>query len=432
MSDRARRKLPLGEGDVPDKALQELLAAFASDQPTDAVPIDLEDPAIDIMLGLTQAVPVAPVVPAPVVPAPLVPAPLVPAPLVPADVAPVPVPADVVPVDVVADDARPTAPVPVAKTTIKIGGEDDLPDALYLDEEAGDRLRGGDRSTEASIHAERTTILIADDDFEGASGGIPIATGASASMDPRLRARRIAVKRAVGRRRLRWFVLAGVVVLLLTAILAALGSGLFAVQRSKITISGGSEMSQTDLATAVDRLAGHPVLLIDTRSIEVQLKRSPWVRDARVTTAFPHSASIEILDRVPLATYQGSDSKFRIIDIDGVVVDVIQGQPIEFMLITGPGVNASAGTSSGVAFTHAAELVQALSPAVRSRTASVTVSDTGALGLAFHSGAKVVFGAPTQLLDKLTRLEAFLKRTEGARCTTTLDVSTVEPGCSQH
>jgi hypothetical protein len=59
MSDRARRKLPLGEGDVPDKALQELLAAFASDQPTDAVPIDLEDPAIDIMLGLTQAVPVA-------------------------------------------------------------------------------------------------------------------------------------------------------------------------------------------------------------------------------------------------------------------------------------------------------------------------------------------------------------------------------------
>ncbi len=426
MSDRSRRKLPLGEGDVPDKALQELLVAFASDQPTDAVPIDLEDPAIDIMLGLKQAVPVD-AVPKDAVPNDAVPVDAVPVDAVPVDAAP----KDAAPVDGMPDDARPTAPVPVAKTTIKIGGEDDLPDALYLDEEAGDRLRGGDRSTEASIHSERTTILIADDDFEGASGGIPIATGASASMDPRLRARRIAVKRAVGRRRLRWFVLAGVVVVLVTGVLAALGSSLFAVQRGKITISGGNEMSQTDLAAAVDRLAGHPVLLINTHSIEAQLKRSPWVRDARVTTSFPHSASIEILDRIPLATYQGSDSKFRIIDIDGVVVDVIDGQPIEFMLITGPGVNASAGTSSGVAFTHAAELVQALSPAVRSRTASVTVSDTGALGLVFHSGAKVVFGAPTQLLDKLTRLEAFLKRSEGAQCTTTLDVSTVEPGCSQ-
>jgi len=220
------------------------------------------------------------------------------------------------------------------------------------------------------------------------------------------------------------------VIVVLTTVLAVLGSSLFAIDPSKIYISGANRMSQTDLDAAVKRLANHPVLLIDTHSIEAQLERSPWVREARVTTHFPHSATIEILERIPLATYQGPDGKFRIIDVQGRVVDVIPGQPIEFMLITGPGVNASIGTSAGTAFARAAEIVEALSPAVRSRTEAITVTDAGALGLAFHNGAKVTLGVPTELLDKLTRLEAFLKRSAGNDCRTTIDVTTVEPSCS--
>jgi len=442
---KASRKLPVGEGVVPDKALEELLAAFANDQPIDAPPIDLDDPSIDLLLGLTD--PTAPPDPSdpdlvttplpetgPADPPPETPpiaaVPTVEQPATPAPEASPPV----VATEPSAEQVAAPAKEPPARTTIKIGGDDELPDALYLDEEAGDRLRGGDRATEASLRSpaadgERTTILIADDDIEGASGGIPIGTG-SASMDPRLRARRIAVKRAVGRRRLKWFVIVGVVVVLLTAALAVLGSSLFAIDPGKIEISGAQRMSQADLDAAVKRLANHPVLLIDTHSIEAQLERSPWVREARVTTHFPHSATIEILERVPLATYQGPDGKFRIIDVEGRVVDVIPGQPIEFMLITGPGVNASIGTSAGTAFARAAEIVEALSPGVRSRTEAITVSDTGALGLAFHNGAKVALGVPTELLDKLTRLEAFLKRSAGSDCKTTIDVTTVEPSCS--
>jgi cell division protein FtsQ len=411
-------KLPLGEGPVPDKALEELLAAFANDPPTDKPPIDLDDPSIDVLLGLAEP-PADPNLVTAQVPAE------------PAE-QPGEQPGER-PDEPPVQQAEPS-PAPPVRATIKIGGGDDLPDALYLDEEAGDRLRGGDRATEASLrsqgsHGERTTILIADDDIEGASGGIPIGTG-SASMDPRLRARRIAVKRAVGRKRLKWFLIGGLVIILLTSALAVLGSSLFAVDPNNIEISGNQRMSQADLDAAVARLANHPVLLIDTHSIEAQLERSPWVRDARVSTHFPHSATIEIRERVPLATYQGPDGKFRIIDVEGQVVDVIVGEPIEFMMIIGPGVNASTGTSAGPAFTHAAELVEALSPAVRSRTSAVTVDDTGALGLTFHGGATVVLGAPTELLDKLTRLEAFLKRTAGAECTTSIDVTTISPACS--
>jgi len=148
-----------------------------------------------------------------------------------------------------------------------------------------------------------------------------------------------------------------------------------------------------------------------------------------VSTDFPHRASIEIRERQPLATYQGTDGKYRIIDVQGRVVAVLDGQPIEFMLINGPGVNAEAGGSAGVSFTHAAELIEALTPGVRSRTKEVDVSDTGELSLVFHNAPAtvVVLGAPNQLLDKLTRLEALLETTDVDKCTR-VDVSTAELG----
>jgi len=281
-SRKAKRRLPVGEGVVPDRAMEELLAAFANDPPSDAPPIDLDDPSIDALLGLAESpkpegdqsagAAALPTVEQPVTEPPV------------AEPAGEPV----------AEPASPPKAGP-QRTTIKIGGDDELPDALYLDEEAGDRLRGGERATEASLHppgddGSRTTILIADDDMEGAAGGIPIGTG-PASMDPRLRARRIAVKRAVGRRRLKWFVIGGLVIIVLTAVLAVLGSSLFAVKN--VEISGPRRMSQVDLDAAVKRIKNHPVLLIDTHSIEAQLERSPWVLEARVTTHFPHSATVE-------------------------------------------------------------------------------------------------------------------------------------------
>src|SRR5262249_28651490 len=139
--------------------------------------------------------------------------------------------------------------------------DDDLPDPVYLDEEGEERLRGSGRATEASIREERTTILIGDDEIEGSAGGIPIATGST--MDPRLRARRIAVKRAVSRKRLKWILIPLVIVLILTTVFAVLGSPLFAIRGGNIHISGAHHMPQSDLDKAVAEMKGKPVLLVD-------------------------------------------------------------------------------------------------------------------------------------------------------------------------
>ncbi|HRE01016.1 MAG TPA: FtsQ-type POTRA domain-containing protein, partial [Ilumatobacteraceae bacterium] len=324
-----------------------------------------------------------------------------------------------------AGEAAPAGPLaPPARRTIRIGGDDDgAMDPVYLDEEGAGRLRGEtDRQTEASV--ERTTIFIGDDDLDGASGGIPIATG-SASIDPRLRARRIAVKRALGRKRLKWVVLAVVVVLLITSVLALLGSSLFRVQQ--IEVSGRSGTTNEAIEAAVAELKDTPVLLVDTHAIEEQLERSPWIREARVATDFPHGASIEVVERVPLATYPGTDGRWRIIDVEGVVLTVIANRPLAFMEIEGPGADAEAGGSAGQALRHAAELVEALTPAVRSRTQKVLVDPTGELRLQF-ADTTVELGAAENLLDKLTWLEVVIKSGRVDDCSV-VNVTTRDVGC---
>ena len=447
---------------MPDKVLEELLAAFAGDDTpagatTNAIDtaagspeapgadIDLDDPSIDALLGIESTVPATdpapedevvttttPVVPAAVtdekVPGDRDGSPAAAVADLAAGLTTEPVPSSAAPLGDTdgppLETAAPVEPEPPVRKPIQIGGsDDDLIDAVYLDEEGADRLRGTSvRQTEASV--ERTTILIGDDEIEGSSGGIPIATGPT-SMDPRLRARRIAVRRAVGRRRLKWFVIGGVAVLLVTAVLAVLGSSLFEVKQ--VSPSGVSPRTAASYDAAVARIEGHPVLLVDTHAIESQLEKNPWIREARVTTDFPDSASIEIVERVPIATYVGADTRWRIIDVDGVIVDVIANRPLAFMPISGPGAEAEAGGSAGDAFRHAAELVEALSPAARSRTESVVVSDTGELSLQFES-TTVVLGAPENLLDKLTWLEALLQSERSADCAV-INVTTRDGGC---
>ena len=104
--------------------------------------------------------------------------------------------------------------------------------------------------------------------------------------------------------------------------------------------------------------------------------------------------------------------------------------------MTGPGPNVEAGNSVGDAFTRGVELVEALSATVRPRTSSVQVGETGELGLTLapssvnSQGTIITLGSPTNLLDKLTQLEAFLQRPDSQRCTViNVSASAVSPTC---
>ena len=326
--------------------------------------------------------------------------------------------------------AEPPAPAPVtpaaaARRTIVIA-EDNRPDSVYLDEDKEKAFH--QRRDAVDESGERSTIVIADLDEHG-SGGEPPLARSRGGIDPRIRARRISVRRAEGRRRLIWAGIGIVVVLLAVGAIAIFASSIFDVR--DVTVQGAVYTDQDVLDSVVADLRGEPVLLVDTRAAERRLEAVPWVESARVSTDFPHRVFIDIRERRPIATFQGGDGQYRIIDLQGRVLDVIAGQPTDYPLITGDHPDTARGQFAGAPYAAAAELVLSLPPEIRSITQSAGVdAATGTLTMVLESdapdGVLVRLGDSKGLDEKLARL---LKQVRsGLKGVCQLDVSTSDAG----
>jgi cell division protein FtsQ len=310
----------------------------------------------------------------------------------------------------VAGGAPTPTPPAAAPTVISIGGDDELPDPVYVAgslEAAGRRGGPGGR--------ERSSVVVIEDDESGDVLKTETARDLRRGVEPRMRERRDAVRKARLRKRLTWVGVGLTAVLLVVAALAVLGSRLFAVEEGDVRITGNVYTDPEQLQQIVDDLVGTPTLLADTQEVERQIEEIPWVADAKVTVRFPHSASIEIRERKALTTYQGPDHQFRVLDREGRVLDVLADYPIAYVLIAGPDpVNLDAGQFAPFGYVAASELAMSLTPSVRGRVAAIDVTADGAsLALLLDDGVEVRFGEARDLLDKLVRLETVL--TEIAR-----------------
>ena len=397
---------------VPDKVLDELMAAFSKEDTPPEKGYDFDDPSIDRLLGLGAVADQDDVDPD--------------------DDPDDDLEGDEIEVAVVADPELAVEPVAAPgddaeapRKTIVID-HDELPDAVYLD--ADDDEPG-----------ERSTVVIGDLDDGPATQPAPHVGSAGGGMDPRIRARRIANRRAEGRRRLVWVAVASAVVLLVVAAIAIVASPIFDVR--DVQVQGAVYTDPEVLQEVIDRIAGEPVLLVDTDAAEATLEAVPWVERARVTTDFPHTVHIDIRERKPVAAFQGADGKFRVIDVEGRVLDVIDGIPIAYPLIVGDNPDTERGQFAGAPYASAGQLVLALPPDIRAITNAIGVDvTTGALTLLLESPAdgdaadiEVRLGDDSQLDDKLARLLYQMRNGDGLTGVCSLDVSTPEmgsvPGC---
>jgi cell division protein FtsQ len=314
----------------------------------------------------------------------------------------------------------PTAPpgeeAPAARATVSIGG-DDLPDAVYI---------AGDLDPAASAERGPATVFIDDKDpATGAVVSMEVATSAG-RIEPRLRERRIAVRRAVGRKRLKWAALAVAAAGLVVAVLAVLGSGLFAIEQ--VTVDGAVYSRGESLDEVIAELQGDNVLRVDTEAAERQLERIPWVADARVRTDFPNGAVIEVRERRPVLAYEGADQHFRVLDGDGRVLEVLDGQPVGYLPLVVDPVPASvkrAGEFAPKGYVAAAALATSLGP-LRDQVVSISVDADGEdLRLELGNGLEVRFGAAENLEVKLVRLQTALQNADPDNPPTEMiDVST--------
>lgn len=274
---------------------------------------------------------------------------------------------------------------------------------------------------QAESAAERQRVFIDDDSKLGEIVGSAEAARAT-GIEPKLRQRRAAVHKARGRKRLRWVVAVFAVLILVVAGLAVLGSSVFSIETVSVS---DAVYSRDELQPIIDDLTGEPTLRADTGGFEERIERIPWVEEARVDTKFPDSASIEIRERVPAATFQGGDSRFRVIDNEGRVLDVVDGQPVDFMLVRSENPpSPEAGEFAPAGFVAAAAMARALTPSVRPITEVIDVANDGSdVRLALTGGTEVRLGSGDDLVDKLARLETVIDM-DTDRLPARIDVST--------
>ncbi len=401
---------PNPDDHAPPSVLEELTSAF--NERTAAPAYDFDDPNIDRLLGIDAPTDDAPTGDAPTDD----------------------VPADEHP-DHSADGtdtrlpvtAGHTAPVGAAeptpngadagrKKTIVIE-ETDLPDAVYLDEAAEQRLR----EIHGDPHADNGPPRIVIGDADTAPLAEAPRVTSKPAIDPRVRARRIAVGRARGRKRL--YLVGGLLIAvgLVVGTLAVLGSSMFGVE--DVTVQGAVNSKQ-QVAQILDKVRGTPVLLVDEVDLRRKLEALPWVERASVEANFPHALVVDIRERVPVVYFTGTDKRYRLIDRDGKVLVVLSAAPAKFLAITGTAPDLTAGAAAGPLYAGAAELVLSMPTEIRSVTTSVGVNaSTGELSMSLKSGATVRIGPPADLTRKLARLLLMIRQKQVSK-KVTVDVTT--------
>lgn len=117
-------------------------------------------------------------------------------------------------------------------------------------------------------------------------------------IDPRIRQRRIEVRRGQGRRRLR--------ALTWAMVGASVGLMAWAVVRSPLLdvdglqVRGARQTAMADLARAAD-LRGRAMLDLDESAAARRIERLPWVGRAQVRRSWPATVQVDIVERLPVA-----------------------------------------------------------------------------------------------------------------------------------
>ena len=239
-----------------------------------------------------------------------------------------------------------------------------------------------------------------------APGAVPVV-----SIDPRIRRRRIEVRRDEGRHRLR--LLAGCIGVA-TAVAGAVGisrSPLFDVDYVDVR---GAENTPRRLVVAAGRLASHPAMLdVDTGAVARRVEALPWVRQATARRQWPGTVRIDLVERRPSAVLPAGESRWARADSTGRVLDVGPEKPTGLPVIANVPLPGPPGSQVGPPARPALRVAAALPDGLRPRVADVAVVDGGEVELALTSpGGVVRLGRPTGLGQKLGVLATILARAD--------------------
>jgi len=219
-------------------------------------------------------------------------------------------------------------------------------------------------------------------------------------MDPRIRDRRVAVKRDEGRRRLRLLIAAVGVVGTLSLGWMLLHSSAFDVDHVRVTGNVHVRGSAVEAASGLHR--GAPMIGVREGVVAGRVRRLPWVGTARVTRHWPGTVVIEIRERRPAAVVRARAGGWMLVDATGRLLAPAPLPPPELEALEGTPPAGAPGAQLPPA-ALAALRVAVLLP--RSRVAVVRVVallPDASVELRLSAGGVVRFGPPDHAREKLT------------------------------
>lgn len=197
----------------------------------------------------------------------------------------------------------------------------------------------------------------------------PSALGTRRRIDPRIRARRVAVTRAAGKRRLR-------ILLSVVTLLCGFGLVWLAVQSPLLNVDhvrvvGARQVSPVAIVEAVHVDHGAALLFVDTGAVARRVERVPGVGAVHVSRDLPGTLRIRVSERVPVAWARRPGGTV-VIDRVGRVIRAMSAPPAGLPELAGLSRVGAPGTD--VAPSGSADVLARLPAALRARVGAVLIA----------------------------------------------------------
>jgi cell division protein FtsQ len=215
-----------------------------------------------------------------------------------------------------------------------------------------------------------------------------------ASIDPRIRERRVAVVRAQGRRRLWWLIAIAAFGILLAVGWLVIHSPLLDVDHVRVT--GTQVVAPGDVRRASGVRAGDPLLFVDTGAAERRVEQLPWVEEASVERRLSGELVVQVTERRPAVWARKAPDSVALIDGRGRVLADVPEAPPELPELSGLAMLPPAGQD--ITPRAAAGVLEQL-PELVGRVARV-VTDGEAVTLQLRDGPELRLGPPTRVPAK--------------------------------
>ncbi len=230
-------------------------------------------------------------------------------------------------------------------------------------------------------------------------------------MDPRIRKRRVEIRRREGRRRLLVVIGALAVVVVAASAWGVSRSPLLDVDRIELVGTVNSDGAEIVRASGVRR--GTALVDVDVSAAARGVERVPWVLRATVGRRWGGTVTIRVTERVPVAAARGAEGTWVMVDAHRRVLATASERPPGLPPVAAADPVGPPGSHLSAEWGPLLEVAVATPPTLLGRVTAITGADGGGVELSMAPGGVIRFGAPEQVKEKFRAIDTVLAHVDG-------------------